>query len=108
MDNPLHSTPKPIPPYGLFHGIMMTVAWIALEQVAIWALMFRDRTRWAIYVHAAAMTLTAMMTLIAATEIICYEGIQIIWKNWYHDLSGFVATCLLPFVLLLGFIAKVQ
>lgn len=68
-------SPKPIAPEALFHGLMMTIAWVVCEQIAIWALTFRNRSRWAIYIHGAAMLLTVIMTLVAAIEIILYKGI---------------------------------
>ena len=37
--------PKERDPQGLFHGILMTVAWVGCQQVAVWSIYFRNRFR---------------------------------------------------------------
>jgi len=54
-------------PQGLFHGILMTVAWIGCQQLAIWSLLFRNRSRKAIYIHGGAMLILTFLIAISAT-----------------------------------------
>jgi putative effector of murein hydrolase len=95
-------------PQGLFHGVMMSVAWVACQQLAIWALYFRNRSKIAIYIHAASMVTLLLLTSIATTQIIVYKGLQVITKTWFHTLLGMIVSCLVPIVLGFGFMAKVQ
>lgn len=48
---------------GLFHGATMTVGWVALQHIAIWSLLFRNRNQISIFIHATAMV--AMLILLA-------------------------------------------
>ncbi len=95
-------------PQGLFHGLMMTIAWVGCQQAAVWALYFRNRFREAIYVHGAAMMLLILLATIGTVQIIMDKGIQVIMKTWTHTFIGFVIACLAPVVLALGFIAQAK
>lgn len=80
----------------------MTSGWIGFELLAIWSLYFRNRSKVAEYVHGAAMTFLMLLTAIGTVEIITYEGVSIITKNIYHNLLGFLISCSVPIVALLG------
>lgn len=84
----------------------MTVGWIACQHIAVWALLFRNRFRFAIYVHAIAMTCLLILTALGAATIVTYKGIQVITKNYYHTIFGLVVCCFTILVSLMGVIAK--
>jgi hypothetical protein len=98
---------KDLNPQGLFHGILMTVGWVALQQIAIWSLLFRNKYRKAIYIHAAAMLMLTLLVAISATQIILIKGIQVIYKTWFHTLLGFIISSITPIAVALGFMARI-
>lgn len=87
---------------GLFHGYVMTSGWIGFELLAIWSLYFRNRSKAVEYIHGAAMTCLMLLTAIGTVEILTYEGVKIITKNYYHNFLGLLITCSVPIVALLG------
>ena len=87
---------------------MMSVAWVGCQQLAIWALLYRNRFKAAIYIHATSMVTLLLLTAIATTQIIVFKGLHVIVKTWFHTLLGMIVSCLAPLVLGLGFITKVQ
>lgn len=60
-----HSLPS-LTVSGLFHGYVMTSAWIGIELLAIWSLYFRNRSKAVEYIHGAAMTSLMLLTAIGA------------------------------------------
>jgi hypothetical protein len=98
---------KELNPQGLLHGILMTVGWVALQQIALWSLLYRNKSRKAIYIHAAAMLMLTLLVAIGATQIILVKGIKVIYKTWFHNLLGFIISCITPIAVALGFMARI-
>lgn len=93
-------------PQSLFHGITLTVAWMGCQLIAIYALLFRNRSRYAIYVHATSMGTMLLLTSLGVSSIITYKGLTVITKNWYHTLFGFIIVCLAPIATFMGAMSK--
>lgn len=93
-------------PQGFTHGILMTIAWVGFENIAIWALIFRNRFRFAIFLHGLAMGCLLILTALSAGIIITYKGVQVITKNYYHTILGFVVSCAALLITALGIVSK--
>lgn len=53
-------------PLAKFHGYTYLVGWFVCELVSIYALLFRNRSRVAIYVHILAMSMMVLLTALGA------------------------------------------